>query len=73
MDAGSSNNNATDIFVYMGEDSEVPNDVVNVRVHPSVRVIPNRAFSGCKQLNNVVIPEGVVLRLERVHLKTAGG
>ena len=60
MDAGSSSNNATDIFVYMGEGSEVPNDVVSVRVHPSVRVIPNGAFQDHKQLKAVDISEGVI-------------
>ena len=59
MDAGSSNN-ATDIFVYMGEDSEVPRDVVSVRIHPSVKVIPNGAFRDRKQLKMVNISEGVI-------------
>ena len=60
MDAGSSSNNATDTFVYMGEGSEVPRDVVNVQVHPSVRAIPDEAFQDCSKLEKVDISEGVV-------------
>ena len=60
MDAVSSSNNATDTFVYMGEDSNVPENVVSVRVHPSVTAIPNGAFQDKKQLKKVDISEGVV-------------
>jgi len=36
-------NNDTEVFVYT-EGIEVPEDVVRVRVHPSVTVIPRGAF-----------------------------
>ena len=39
-----SDDSSAEIFVYMGGDMEVPDDVVRVRVHPSVTVIPERAF-----------------------------
>ena len=33
-----------EIFVYMGGDQQVPWDVRRVRIHPSVKIIPRRAF-----------------------------
>jgi len=44
----------------MGEDSEVPRDVVSARIHPSVKVIPNGAFRDRKHLKMVDISEGVI-------------
>ena len=39
------NPNSEEVFVYMGGDMVVPQDVVRVRVHPSVTVIPDDAFT----------------------------
>ena len=40
---------AMSVFVYMGEGGPgVPSDVVHVRIHPSVTVIPDRAFQDRK-------------------------
>ena len=45
MAAVANNNpNNEEVFVYMGGDMIVPRDVVRVRVHPSVSVIPAEAF-----------------------------
>jgi hypothetical protein len=58
----SSNANDTAVvFVYTGPRGEgVPDDVVRVRVHPSVTSIPARAFNGRKKLAEVELYEGLV-------------
>ena len=38
----------------------VPEDVVRVRVHPSVTVIPERAFDHCFKLEEVELCEGLL-------------
>jgi len=53
------NNNDTDVFVYT-EGVEVPSDVVRVRVHPSVTVIPEKAFEGRHNLEEVELCEGLL-------------
>jgi len=58
-DANDSASNARGVFVYMGQGSIVPEDVIRVRVHPSVRVIAARAFEGCYQLVEVKLSEGL--------------
>ena len=35
---------SAEVFVYMGGNMDVPDDVVRVRVHPSVTVIREKAF-----------------------------
>jgi len=57
-DDSSSNNNA-EVFVYT-EGIEVPQDVVRVRVHPSVTVIPEFAFKGRKKLEEVELCDGLL-------------
>ena len=55
--------NATDteVFVYTGEGGlEVPQDVVRVRLDPSVTSIPAHAFCGRKKLTEVELCEGLV-------------
>jgi hypothetical protein len=48
-------------FVYTGEEGDdVPQDVVRVRVNPSVPLIPAWAFCGRKKLVKVELCEGVV-------------
>jgi hypothetical protein len=50
-----------DVFVYTGEEGDdVPQDVVRVRVDPSIRSIPAYAFSGRKKLTEVELCEGLV-------------
>ena len=46
-------------FVYT-EGAVVPNDVVYVRVHPSVTAIPERAFAECSKLEEVELCEGLL-------------
>ena len=50
----------TEVFTYMGEGSIVPNDVVRVRVHPSVTRIPDRAFFNRNDLEEVELCEGLL-------------
>ena len=49
-----------DHFVYRGRVGEViPRDVTRVKIHLSVRVIKNWAFSGCSKLTSVTLGDGV--------------
>ena len=52
-------NSNTDVFIYT-EGAVVPDDVVRVRVHPSVTVIPERAFDYRKKLKEVELCEGLL-------------
>ena len=47
------------VFVYMGGDQEVPEDVTHVRVHQSVKIIPEGAFMNCRKLVSIEIHDGV--------------
>jgi hypothetical protein len=50
-----------EVFVYTGEgEAEVPDDVVRVRVDPSVTSIPYKAFDRRKKLAEVELYEGLV-------------
>ena len=49
----------TEVFVYT-DGVEVPEDVVRVRVHPSVRVISNSAFARRQKLEEVELCEGLL-------------
>ena len=50
-----------DVFVYMGEEGpEIPDDVVRIRVHHSVTVIPIAAFCNFLCLQEVELSEGLV-------------
>ena len=51
-------NNET--FIYMGGDMVVPQDIVRVRVHPSVTVIPGRAFNQRFKLEEIELCEGLL-------------
>ena len=56
-----SNATDTEVFVYTGpRGDDVPQDVVRVRVDPSVTSIPARAFYECKKLAEVELCEGLV-------------
>ena len=59
--ADDSNNN-TDVFVYMGGNwGSVPRHTTRLRVHPSVTVIPEHAFTNAfKRLEQVELCEGVL-------------
>jgi hypothetical protein len=51
----------TEVFIYTGEGGAVvPQDVVRVRVHPSVTSIPAYAFWGRNKLAEVELCEGLV-------------
>jgi len=49
----------TDVFVYTAG-AVVPEDVVRVRVHPSVRVISNSAFARRQKLEEVELCDGLL-------------
>ena len=51
---------AAEVFTYMGESSIVPNNVVRVRVHPSVTEIPHRAFAERNNLEEVELCDGLL-------------
>ena len=53
-------NDATDVFVYMGEGVVVPRDVVRVRIDPSVLVIPEHAFFQRYKLETVEFHDGLL-------------
>ena len=36
-----------DVFMYMGGDQRVPDDVTHIRVHKSVKIIRREAFRNC--------------------------
>lgn len=56
----SNNNNDTgEVFVYMGEGSVVPLDVIRVHVHTAVTAIPEKAFANCTKLEEVELCEGL--------------
>ena len=55
-----SDNSSAEIFVYMGGDMVVPGNVVRVRVHPSVSVIPLMAFKERFQLEEIELCEGLL-------------
>jgi hypothetical protein len=47
------------VFVYMGGNQEVPEDVTHVRIHKSVTIIARWAFSNCMHLVSIEIHDGV--------------
>ena len=50
-----------EVFVYMGEGGPaVPSDVVHVRVHPSVTIIPESAFTHHRKLEYVELCDGLL-------------
>ena len=56
--ADEASNNA-EVFMYT-EGVSVPHDVVRARVHPSVTVIPSKAFQRCDKLEEVELCEGLL-------------
>ena len=57
----SNNNNDTgEVFVYMGEGSVVPLDVIRVHVHNAVTAISEKAFANCTKLEEVELCEGLL-------------
>ena len=47
------------VFIYMGGDQEVPEDVTHVRVHKSVKIITGSAFMNCRKLVSIKVHDGV--------------
>ena len=48
-------------YIYIGQESglTIPEDVIRVIVHPSVKTIKDKAFLGRYQLTTVVLGEGL--------------
>jgi hypothetical protein len=60
MSADDAGREQNDAFVYRGREGEnIPRGVIRVRVHPSVRVIRGKAFTGCKLLMSVKLHDGI--------------
>ena len=57
--ADDSSTNNTEVFVY-NEGAVVPEDVVRVRVHPSITKISNELFKERKKLEEVELCEGLL-------------
>ena len=54
-------NNNDEVFEYMGGDMVVPDDVVvHARLHPSVTVIPEKAFRSRHKLEEINLCEGLI-------------
>ena len=47
------------IFVYLGRDQDVPQDVTHVRVDKSVKIIPRAAFAGRRNLVSIEMHDGI--------------
>ena len=56
---GTNPDDADNVFIYTAG-SIVPDDVVRVRVHPSITVIPREAFKYQNKLKEVDLPEGLL-------------
>ena len=52
-------NNNTEVFIYT-EGAVVPNNVVRVRVHPSVTIIPSQAFCNRYNLKEIELCDGLL-------------
>jgi hypothetical protein len=59
MDHAEDGDDNDDVFIYMGGDQEVPEDVTHVRVHKSVKIITEGAFYDCRNLVSVEMHDGV--------------
>ena len=59
MNNTKSNEVSAEVFEYTGKGCSVPKDVTNVRFHPSVIMVENKAFYDCKQLREVVFNDGL--------------
>ena len=56
MAAADLSNADSDVFIYT-EGVEVPRDISHARIHPSVTIIPEKAFSDCRKLAEVELCE----------------
>ena len=54
-----SSTNTNEVFVYT-EGAAVPRDVVHVRVHPSVTIIPEMTFYQCQKMRSIELSEGLL-------------
>lgn len=54
-----SNISADEVFEYTGEGQSIPKDVVSVRFHPDVIEVNDTTFFDCKDLEKVVLNEGL--------------
>jgi hypothetical protein len=73
MIANNAKSKQNDTFVYHAREGEnIPDSVIHVRVHPSIRVIEDWAFNGCSWLTTVILNKGLgglgCMHLYRAHL-----
>lgn len=58
-----------DLYLYTGQTrDQIPDDVANVRVDPSVRVIEWDTFAGCGQMRSIELPHGLVRIMGRAFI-----
>mmetsp|Transcript_44407 Transcript_44407/g.106985 ORF Transcript_44407/g.106985 Transcript_44407/m.106985 type:complete len:622 (-) Transcript_44407:219-2084(-) len=58
-----------DLYLYTGQTrDQIPDDVLNVRVDPSVRVIEWDTFAGCGQMRTIELPHGLIRIMGRAFI-----
>lgn len=58
-----------DVYLYTGQTrDQIPNDVLHVRVDPSIRVIGWDTFAGCSMMRTVELPRGLVRIMGRAFI-----
>ena len=56
-----------EVFVYRGSETSVPDDVIHVRIHPSVTIIPRRAFgSQIEEAQELKRWQNAILRFAKI-------
>ena len=56
----SNNNDTEEVFVYMGEGSVIPNDIVRARIHSPVTAIRSGIFRSRQKLEKIELCEGLL-------------
>jgi hypothetical protein len=70
MSANNAGSKQNDAYVYHGQKGDnIPEGVICIRVHPSVRVIRGRAFLGHKLLMSVELHNGIEAIKEEAFLR----
>jgi hypothetical protein len=54
------NESASGFFLYAGGTVAIPDNVIHIRINPSVTTLPRKAFNNLPQLREVSLHEGIV-------------
>jgi len=54
------NESASGFFLYAGGTVVIPDNVIHIRINPSVTTLPRKAFNNLPQLREVSLHEGIV-------------